>query len=297
MLDAVQAALEPKVASPAPKEPGQAEEADPNAKTAEGEKAESEELSADELKALSWKSQQRFKSLNDRVKAKDAELTALKPKAESYDRMVGAIKSAGLESAEVDELVELGGLLKSNPREARDRLVPIVNALDKLLGEVLPPELQERVRLGYISEEDARQLQRSQADARLNSKRAETLEAGQRAEREAAQQKQLFDSSVQAVESWDKRKAEKDPDWHLKREEIAEQVKLAIVDEQNKRGKPYFPTAEEAVKFAEDALKKIDGRIARFKPKPAEIRPTTPGASTRSKPAPKTILDAVNNAL
>lgn len=296
MLDAVQAALEPKGASPAPKEPDQADDADPNAKPAEGAAAD-EELTADELKALSWKTQQRFKKLSSTVKAKDSELTEMKPKAEGYDRIVGAIKRAGIDNSELDELVELGGWLKTDQRRALETLKPIVQALEGVVGEVLSPELQERVRLGYITEEDARTLSRSKAGERLATQRAEKTVAERQAEKDQQEFSTLVKSSTEAVEAWDKQKSAKDPDWHLKQKEVAEQVELAIVRESNKRGKPYFPTAEEAVKLADTALKTINDRLQRFKPRPAEIRPATPGASTRSKPAPKTTLDAINNAL
>ena len=295
MLDAVQAALEPKEASPASKEPGQADNADPDAKAAEGDEAD--ELSAEELKALSWKTQQRFKSLSSNVKAAREEAQALKPKAEEYDRMVGAIQRAGIDNRELDELVEVGGLLKSNPRAAYDKMVPIMRALENVIGEVLPADLQERVRLGYITEEDARTLVRSQAEARLATHRADTQTATQKAEQEATQRETLVKSSISAVEHWDKQQSVKDPDWHLKRREVAEQVELAITREANKRSAPYFPTAEEAVKLSTDALKTVNERMKRFAPRPTEIRSQAPGTSTRSKPAPKTMLEAINNVL
>lgn len=295
MLDAVQAALEPKVASPATQEPGQADEANPDDKPAEGEA--DEELSSEELKALSWKTQQRFRKLTTTAKGLTAELEAVKPKAEEYDRMVGAIQRAGIDNRELDELVEVGGMLKSNPRAAYDKMLPIMRALENVIGEVLPADLQERVRLGYISEEDARELNRSRANERLATTRNERSEAEKQAERENRERETLVNSSITAADRWDKQQSEKDPDWHLKRSEVAEQVELAIVRESNKRRAPYFPTAEEAVKLANDALKTVNDRLRRFKAKPAEIRPTTPGGSTRSKPAPKNTLDAINNAM
>jgi hypothetical protein len=294
MLDAVQAALEPKVASPAPKEPDQGEEPDPDAKPAEGDEAE--ELSAEELKALSWKTQQRFKKLSSTVKDARAEVDALKPKAVEYDRMVGAIQRAGIDNRELDELVEVGGMLKSNPRAAYEKIMPIVRALEGVIGEVLTPELQEQVRLGYITQEHARELQRSRATATLSSQRAEQSEAQRKEEREAQERQTLVNSSIEAAELWDKQQA-KDPDWHLKRKEVAEQVELAIVRKSNELRKPYFPTVKEFTALANEAKKTVEDRLKRFKPPLKEIIPATPSASTRSKPAAKTTLDAINNAL
>jgi hypothetical protein len=297
MLDAVQAALEPKAASPAPKEPGQADEADPNAKPADAEAEESDELSPEEAKALSWKAQQRFKTLAGKVKAKDGEIADLKPKAEGYDKMLGAIERAGISPEELDELVQVGGWMRQAPEKARERLLQVLDARDNVLGERLSPELQEQVRLGYLTEQHARELSRSRAGARLSTQRAEELAAQQKAEREAAERKTLVDSSIQAAERWDQQQAEKDPDWHLKRKEVADLVELELTREARKSGKPYFPTAEETVKLSNAALKAVNERLSRFKPRPTEIRPTTSSASTRSKPAPKSTLDAINNAL
>jgi hypothetical protein len=294
MLDAVTAALKPKEASPPSQEPGSEAQADPDAKPAEGE---SEELSADELKALSWKTQQRFKTLGSKLKAKDGEIAELKPKAEEYDKIVGSITKAGLDNREVDELVEIGGLMKRNPQAALAKILPVVEALQNVIGEILSPELQERVRLGYLTEADARALQRSHATAQLATKRADDVEAQRQADAERDAQQKLVTSSIEAVERWDKQQADKDPDWHLKRKEVAELVELAINREAQKRRAPYFPTADEAVKLSADALKTVTERMKRFAPKPNEIRTVTPGASPRSKPQPKTILEAVNAAM
>lgn len=296
MLDAVQAALEPKEASPASIEPGQeAAKAEDPAKTAEGESED--ELSDEELKALSWKTQKRFKGLTTALKTRDGEIAELKPKAAEFDRMVDSISKANLDTREVDELIEVGGMLKSNPHAALAKMLPIVQALQSVVGETLPPELQERVRLGYISEADARELNKARASTNLLTRREQ--ETQQQAE-QREQQNQLqthVTNSIKAVEGWEKQQADKDPDWHLKRKEVAEQVELAIQREAIKRNARYFPTAEESVKLAADALKTINERLKRFSPKPNDIRPTTPGASTRTKPTAKTTLEAINAAM
>lgn len=296
MIDAVQAALEPKEASPTSPNPDPAAQADPDAPKADGEI--SDDLSEEELKALSWKAQQRFKKLASTLKARDGEVATFKTKADEYDKIVGSITKAGLDNREVDELIEIGSLLKSNPAAALARLAPIVNVLQEVAGEILPPELQEEVRLGYITEARARELHKAKVNANHTQRTAEKQAAERKAADEAAEAQKLIDTSVSAVEAWEKQQASADPDWHLKRKEVAEQVELAIVREAQKRNAPWFPNSEESVKLSKEALKTVNERLARFRPKPAQILPPhTPGASPRSKPAPKTILDAINNAL
>jgi hypothetical protein len=176
-------------------------------------------------------------------------------------------------------------------------MLPIVEALQQVCGEVLTPELQERVRLGYLSEADARKLQKAEATVGIVSKREQDDRTARDRQTQHDALQRHVDTSIAAAEAWEKQQADKDPDWHLKRKEVAEQVELAIVREANKRQKPYFPTAEETVKLSAEAKKTVEERLKRFSKSPTEIRPTTPSASTRSKPAAKNTLDAINNAL
>jgi hypothetical protein len=297
MIDAVQAALEPKEASPpSPNQDQQPPAADSEAPKADGEIPD--DLSEDELKALSWKAQQRFKKLASTLKTRDGEVTTLKTKADEYDKIVGSINKAGLDNREVDELIEIGSLLKKDPARALAALQPIVDTLRDVAGEILPPELQERVRLGYISESDARELHKAKVNEGQARRTAERESAERKAADEATANEKLISTSVSAVEAWEKQQAATDPDWTLKQKEVAEQVELAIVREAQKRNAPWFPNAKESVELSKAALKTVNERLARFKARPNEIRPpAAPGASPRSKPAPKTMLDAINNAL
>jgi hypothetical protein len=296
MLETVNAALKPKEGSPSSETPGKAE-----AKPQDSTKPETpdDELSDDELSKVGEKVQRRFKRYASDLRGKDAEIAGLKPKADEFDRIVTSVKTAGLDNREVDALISLGSDLRRNPSQALERLMPIVAALQEQVGVVLSPELQEQVRLGYLTEEHARRISKAEATGRITSQQAEREAAERKAKDEAEAQTKAITASIDAVEKWDKAKAEKDPDWHLKRNEVAEQVELAIGKEARKRNAPYYPTPEEAVKLAEDALKTVQDRYKRFTPKPKDVRPTSvdTGASSRSKPQPKSMLDVVNNVL
>lgn len=296
MLDAVQAALQPKEATPASQTPDQADKADPDAKTAEDD--QSDEMSEEEIKAQHRKVQRRFKKLTSALNAKDAELGALKPKADQLEKITTRLSQAGFSPTDIDHWVEIGSLVGGDPRAALQRLIPVVQHLQQLAGEVVPADLEERVRLGYLSEEDARALARAKADATLASRRAEQATQQSAAQAEQARAEKALGDAVGAVEAWDKSKAAKDPDWHLKKELVAEQITMAVQAEVLKRGGPWLPTPEESVKLAEDGLKKVNERLKQFgRPMPVEIKPVTGTTSSRSKPVPKTMLEAVNNAL
>lgn len=298
MLDAVQAALERKAESPTASSPDTPAEGKSDAENTDSEAAE-EDLSADELKALSWKAQQRFRKLASTAKAKDGEVAALKPKAEEHDRIVAALTKAGIDGKQLDGLVELGSILNhGNPAEALARLMPLVQSLEQAAGRILPADLHEEVRLGYITEARAREIAESRATAKFEREARERQEQQSNAEKHRNEINSRVNASVSAIEAWEKQQAASDPDWPLKRVEIAEQVDLMIGKEAQKRGEPYFPTPDEAVKLSKEATKIINERIAKYRPKPSEIRPpSNPGASPRSKAAPKNILEAINNAL
>lgn len=299
MLDAVQAALKPE-ASPASQEPGEAATAeDPASKTeSEDPPEDDDKLSPEELKALSQKTQTRFQKLTSKIKAKDGEIESLKPKAEEFEKISRFVSQAGLTNEDVGFLLQVGALARSQPDKALEHLLPFVQQLQQQAGEVLPADLQERVRLGYITEQDARELSKARSREQLATRRADQSET-QRREAEANSERQkIVDSTIAASEKWESTQAAKDPDWHLKRNEVAEKVELAIYKEQTKRKEPaYFPNRDEIVKMSNAALDEINKRFKSRGPKPAEIIPVNPGgAPPRTTPKPTSMLDVVRNA-
>lgn len=298
MLDAVQAALKPE-ASPASQDPGDAADAEtPDSKAEEETSEDDETLSEEALKQLSRRTRNSFNRLTSKIKAKDGEIESLKPKAEEFEKISRFVSQAGLTNEDVGFLLQVGALARSQPDKALEHLLPFVQQLQQQAGEVLPADLAERVRLGYITEQDARELSKARSREQLATKRADQSET-QRREAEAASERQkTVDSTIAASEKWESTQASKDPDWHLKRNEVAEKVELAIYKEQTKRGDPkYFPNRDEIVKMSNAALDEINKRFKSRGPKPAEIIPVNPGgAPPRTTPKPTSMLDVVRNA-
>lgn len=289
-FDRIKAAVTKSEVSPTSKEPEPAVVADPASTT-----PDSDELSEDELKGLHVKTRERFGKLTSKLAAKDTEIAGLAPKAAEFDKIDTFIKNAGLSPQDVGSTLQIAAMLRSEPAKARERLLPIMAELDRILGETLPPELQQRVDAGYLTVEDARAVARSAADAKLARERLGQVTEQQTRENEAAATKQSIDSTVTAVETWEKQKAATDPDWHTKREEVAELVEIAIAQKaRESKNLSYWPSAKESVQLSEDALKKVEARHKRFAPKLKAIDPpVTPGASPRSVAQPKNTLDIV----
>jgi hypothetical protein len=295
MLDAVEAALKPKDASPASKTPGEAEAKAETDDSNKAEKTEEDDLSEDEFKALGEKVQRRIRGFTSKLKAKDEQLAALEPKAKEYDKITTAIRNTGMSNQEVGELLTVGTLMKSgDARGAIERIKPIYEALLKAAGEELPPELQEKVRLGYMTEEDAKALSRASADAQSSKQRLERSEQEKQAAEEKKEREEVVQKTLTAIETWEAAQAKADPDWHQKRQEVSELVDLAITKKQRELNQPWFPSAEEAVAMSKEALKTVEKRYSRFKQNPKEQHQVQGDASARSKAAPKSMLDVVN---
>ena len=308
ILDRVKATLEKtREASPtSEKTSGTPAEADATKPAAKADDPEG--LPADEAKTLHPKTKERFGKLTSDLKAAKTEAETLRPKAAEYDKIETFIRNAGLQPQDVGSTLQIAAMLRSDPAGARERLRPIMAELDRILGETLPPELQARVDAGYLTIEDAKALNRSSADAALAKRQRDAIQQQTVQQEQSRQQQTAVNSTLDAIDKWEKQKATSDPDWKTKQPEIAEQVELAIQREDRKRAdeaqrtgqqyRPYWPTPEEAVKLSEDALTRIGDRYKRFTPKPRGIDPpVTAGASPRSTAAPKNTMDIIRRTV
>lgn len=292
LLDRIHSIVRKPGESPSSEKPGSTADADSPVTTAKPD--ESLELPADEAKNLHPKTTERFKGLTSKLKAATAEVETLKPKAAEFDKIDTFIKNAGLSSQDVGSTLQIAAMLRSDPRAARERLQPIMAELNRILGEELPPEIQARVDQGYLTAEDAKALSRAAADATLAKKQVTAVTERQQQEEASRTQQAAIDSTLNAIDTWEKTKAKGDPDWHTKQIEVSQLVELAITRKTQELKRPYWPTPAEAVQLSDDALKEVAERHKRFAPKPRSIAPpVSTDASPRSAPAPKNTLDIV----
>jgi hypothetical protein len=298
MLDAVKAAIKPKDAAPASQTPEkQADPADP-AKPQETTSEEEKELSEDELKSLSARTQRRFRHLNSQVKTATALVEQLTPKAQEFDRLDNFVRSSGLSPTDVQGTLRIAADLRSDPHSAYQALLPIMQELQRIVGDVLPPELQQRVDAGLLHPEDALAFSRAAADAQVTRRRLDAQTLAQQETNRRQQRQDQLNTAVSSVESWEKQQASRDPDWHLKQPEVREQLELEVA--RKRLADPtWIPTTAESMKMTQDAYAKVQERMKRFVPRPTEVRPGPGGggASPHSAPEPKTMLDAMRAAL
>jgi len=303
ILDAVEKALSDtgvEAASPAA-EP--IAKADATTQDKPSESPKDSEVPDEELKKYSPGAQARIRELaaqkNDLRSQLDnlqnsPEHVALKDKAESFDKLTGFLGRHGISSQEANNALETTRLIKSGDYSNALKLVePIYHELQKRAGGVLDADLQEDVRLGHVPIERAQELQRLRASEKQVQTQQQIQESRQTTQRETEANRKFVMDIATAADNWAKQKASSDPDWEKKQDQVAELVDLDL----RKNGFPR--TAEEALQRSEAALERVNKRWGSLRGTPQEIRPNVGGrqASTRADQAPKSALEAIEQAL
>jgi hypothetical protein len=298
MLDAVKSALKPKAdAPPASQTPEkQAEGTDPP--KAEETADEEKDLTEDELKSLSARTQRRFRKLNSDVKTRDTLIGQLEPKAQEFDRLDQYVRSAGLSPTDVQGTLRIASQLRSDPHAAYEALLPIMQHLETAIGNVLPPELAQRVQAGYLTEQDALAMSRAASHASFSRQQLSEWQQQQAEQQFRQGRQQQLDNTVSSVEGWERQQATRDPDWHLKQADIRELVELEV-SRKRLSDSEWLPSQDEALKITKVAYDKVNDRLKRFVPRPQAMArdPSGGGASPGSQPQPKSIEDAVRMAV
>ena len=291
MLDTVKAALAPRAeteSSTVDKSPEK--EGSETAAPAEDDGEEFKDLpSKEELQRLHSKTRRRMQWFMDKMSGQDTEIQELKPQAEAYARVQKYIADAGLDTTEVNTGFEVMRAIKANdPWKALEKLRPIMAVLEKQAGVVLPPELQEQARGGYISEAHAQELAQLRAREAANR---QTIERQQQANFE--QQRQAATQAVTTeLSSWESSKAASDPDYQAKKAPFLHE---ALQAKWARGERPRNP--QEAREQAEKTMKEVEDRLRSILPKPVEIRPTTGSTTPAAKPQVASMVDVVRRAV
>jgi hypothetical protein len=294
MLAAVKAALAPKTdKTPKSDEPDPKSEAKTEEPAKEGgePEAESDELTEEELSRLKPKTKKRIDSLLAERAERDREIEHLRPAAEQFDKVVRFVQEAGLVPDEVNQLFEIGKNLKQDPRKAYDQIKPVFEQLQRMFGDILPDDLQDKVNKGLITAPDAKALAEARTNAAIAEQRANRSSERETQFRQQTVNRELVDEVRAKVSGWEASKEKADPDWKLKQPHVMRAIKVAL----HERGTP--PNAAEAVEIAEKALAEINADFKALVPRKREVKAVTDAASNRSTAKPTTMLEAARAAL
>lgn len=287
-------------ASPASNEPGSKEPVSDPAGNAE-------EIPPEELKHLSEKAKSRFHELVDLKRAAEGrvaeiqqELDAVKPKVELMDKLTGYMQQHNIPEQHLDNALGLTAMINRGDPQAIPVLENLLSHLRQVTGDVLPPDLQREVDLGYITEARAKELHK----AKLNGQRIEQQSAQERERGEENRRRQeaetITRTAAETADAWTAEQVKSDPEWNLKRDRVTEKMELEVSRLIRTKGPAGFPRTPQAVRELLDKAKAdVEKELKGFLPKPKAITPSPTGgsASPRSKAKPGSLMDAVNLAL
>lgn len=296
MLSAVKAALEPKTEKTL-----DSGEQDPKAgeavKAVTGEATPSDELTEEELAQLRPKTKKRIENLVQERNVRDGRIAELEPQAKQFETIMRFVEDAGLTKDEVNQGFDVMRSLKQNPIQAYERLKPIMDQLEQIVGVRLAPDLQEAVQLGQITEAHARELSTARSRSTVTQQQLQRRDQRDTTQREQQNFQTRVNEAAGKVTEWETTQAKTDPDWKLKLPRMQELVELEITRRQ-RQDRAYFPSTEEALQFSKDALTKVNAEYKQFAPRPRAVSPGhVDAAATRSSAKPKTMLEAARMGL
>lgn len=270
---------------------GQSETASP----AEGEEGSEAAASDDDDYAdVPFNKHPRFRQVvkerrefKDKLTAMERDAEPLRQDAQRYQNVVGFLDQAGMTAEEAADMLEIGGLMKTNPVEAWKRMKPTIQNLLIAAGEVLPDDLQQRVSAGELSREAAIEVARAKA-AVASVQRQQSFRE-QREQRTSEQN--AVRSMQQAAADWETDRVKKDPNFATKLPDIQREVVYLHRTEG-------VPNSPEGVKEQlAKAYKTVNDRFKPAQPAPkpkAAVRPVMGGqVAGNQQPAEMSTLDII----
>ena len=244
-----------------------------------------------ELRKLRPETRRRFEQLLGQRDEARTTLDQIRPEIEQHRRLQGYLTENQLAPEDVNVLLGIGASLrKSDFKGFLDGVMPYVQAAQEALGLRLPPDLQQQVDDGLITEATAREL----STTRFRANQAEGRARDESTARTQETQGRAIEAVRVAVANWEDGIRKRDPDYALKAVAV-QRFSQAYMQE---RGVPRTPA--EAVKLVQDAYQDATAQFARARPAPRPTRQAPSGINGTSHgadPGPATMKDAAIMAL
>lgn len=161
---------------------------------------------------------------------------------------------------------------------------PHVERAQQAMGYVLPPDLQQQVQQGYVTQDLAQAMARDRATAQLSAQRVAEMQAVQAQQAEAQRQVAVR----QSVDGWEATARASDPDY-ARKEPLIRAFARDLMAEQ---GPPSDPGA--ALAMAQEAYKRAGAYLATLSPAPRATQPSPSsfGAAGPARPEPSSTYEA-----
>lgn len=301
MLEAVMQAVQP--AEPAEKDDGKkVEGAAPGADEAKDGKLETKATDPKDQDAaddkLPFGKHPRFKqilsernSFKDRAEKAEKAFNDAKPQLENLGKLQGFVRSQNLTAEDVNNGFRIMGLVRNDPVKALVEARAIVAQLEQITGEAVPDDLRSKIDAGLVDEEEAKNLSRQRAAAKLAEGRAQqTIDSARaKADADAEAQAQALDRDVRtAVTTWETAWKKNDPDFEHKHPFVMAEIQLLLASEGHA-----IRSKDDALALADKAKKNVESRLGLLLPKKEEKTVVKGGANAGATPRPGSLKEAI----
>lgn len=255
---------------------------------------EDDELTDEEVKLLKPKTRKRIQKLQGLVNEEKARADQFEQKAGQYQHFETFLTNNRISGEEADELFMIGALMKNDPHAALKAIAPHYNKLLEVTGTILPEDLKQQVKQGYITENAARELSQRRASEQVQT--AVQQEQQQHAQQQQQTNHQNFVNTIAAtVSKREQQWAASDPDYKMKQSKILDRIELNL-HRAFKEGR--LPnTVDGAVEFAEAAKREVEKELQAYKPKKPITPPIGGSGSSNNLPEPKDTADLIRQSL
>ena len=248
------------------------------------------------LKPRTRKSIERMRGHIADLETKVQEFEQYKPAAETLARFEGFCQEANLNQDDISNTFAIAKAVRNDPEKGLQMLIPVVNQLMEVVGAVLPADLKEKVDAGEISPQYAQELSQLRSREARNKETQEWTREQQRIREHQNSVKQLADTTGEAISTLEKQWQTSDSDYRIKSTMVAEKIELELRKRQEKGNMP--KNAQEAVELAKTVKTEVDNYFKKFLPKKSSVQTVLGvGTSTGSKPAPKTLKEAIQQSV
>lgn len=299
MLDAVEAVLNKKGSEASPAEEGSSSDKPEKAqdgKAEDGEDDLSDDPTDEELEKYHSRTRQRIKKLVNQRNEFKAEVDELRGPAEGFERLNKFVAEQNLSVDEVNIGLDIMALMRNDPHRAHEKLRPYWTALQEIVGNILPTDLQQAVDGGEISEKFARETAASRSKAAVADDQRKRVETRVTQTEQYRQHTDATNAMVTAVSEWEtKTWAPSDPNYNVLKARVAKEIKLDLFERQAS-GQPLPRTAAQAVEHARSIKDRVVQEMGQFMPRRQESKPP-PGSGSSApgaQPQAKTFMDVIN---
>lgn len=192
-------------------------------------------------------------------------LETLQPDANRYQQLQTYLKTNGVSQTDAAEALKTVALAYTNPQQFYEKLVGLAREWGEHLGATLPPDLQQEVDEGLISQERAAELAKVRGQVNVATEQTARYQQAQTQQN----QQQEYQYRVQLFTNWADQISKTDPELNKKIPMITERLNYLLQTE----GDPNTPQA------AWDRLtrvhKEVTERLRSFSP-PRQITQPSP---------------------